>query len=151
MVVTPGPAPAPAAPPTSPAEDIQTASPDTIAGGDYDARATAFPALAHRSRAGSRGVAEGTRPDRGRACLGRGTAAKMAQEIGTLPIIRAWPKGSYLGDGKLEAYRASLVQIANAAEEPRASQLMAATTREQGQGYGTPETPIATLITLQDA
>ena len=39
--------------------------------------------------------------------FGTGTAAKMAQEIGTLPIIRAWPKGSFLGDGKLEAYRAS--------------------------------------------
>jgi len=150
LTITPGPAPAPSAPPQSAAEQPTTAPADTIAtvsamlAREQSPHWRIIPEPTLKAWQAARGlVADGD--------FGMGTALKMAQEIGTLPIIRGWPKGSYLGDGKLENYKASLVQIANSAPEPRRSQLMAASVREQGQGYGKTEKPIATLITLQDA
>jgi hypothetical protein len=144
----PGPAPAPSAPPASPPEVPSTAPADTVAvvakmlaqEQNPHWRIIPEPTLVAWQRARGLG-ADGD--------FGTGTALKMAEEIGTLPIIRGWPKGSTPHDGKLDNYRASLQQIANAAPEPRASQLRAAAAREAGQGYGTPETPIVHLITLQ--
>ena len=144
----PGPPPAPAAPPASPPEVPSNAPADTVAlvtkmlaqEQNPHWRIIPEPLLTAWQRA--RGLtADGD--------FGTGTALKLASEIGTLPIIRGWPKGSYLGDGKLSAYQASLQQLANAAPEPRASQLRAAAVRETGQGYGTPEKPIVHLITIQ--
>lgn len=150
IVITPGTLPLPSgAPPNSPAEQPTTAPDDTIA--------TVTAMLAQEHSPHWRVIPEPTlkqwQAKRGLAAdgdFGTGTALRMAQEIGTLPIIRGWPRGSSLHDGHLDNYRASLVQIANSAPEPRRSQLMAATTREQGQGFGTPEKPIATLIQLQE-
>ena len=148
LPTVPGPAPAPSAPPASAPELPSTAPADTVAlvtkmlaqEQNPHWRIIPEPLLVAWQKA--RGLtADGD--------FGTGGALKMAQEIGTLPIIRGWPKGSFPGDGKLAAYQASLQQIANAAPEPRASQLRAAAVREQGQGYGTPETPIVHLITLQ--
>ncbi len=82
--------------------------------------------------------------------FGPGTALALAAEMGTVPIIRAWPKGSFLGSKHLPAYQTALRQLAQSAPEPRKSQLMAAANREQGQGFGTPEKPIVTTITLHE-
>ncbi len=83
--------------------------------------------------------------------FGTGDALVMAQEIGTLPIIRAWPKGSFPEGKWLPEYRAALRSIAATAPEPRKSQLLAAIEREQGQGWGTPEKPILSQIHLAEA
>lgn len=150
LTITPGPAPTPAEPPASPAEQPSTIPSDTLA--------TVTTMLAQEHSPHWRIIPEPTlktwQAARGLAAdgdLGTGTALRMAQEVGTVPIIRGWPRGSYLGDGKLAAYQNSLRSLAASAQEPRRSQLLAAAAREQGQGYGTPEKPIATLITLQDA
>lgn len=83
--------------------------------------------------------------------FGTGDALVMAQEIGTLPIIRAWPKASFPEGKWLPEYRAALTQIAQTAPEPRRSQLLAAAEREKGQGWGTPEKPILSQIHLSEA
>lgn len=80
--------------------------------------------------------------------FGPGTALALAKEIGTVPIVRAWPKGSFLGSAHLPAYQKALRDLAATASEPQRSQLLAAATREQGQGFGTPEKPIVNTITL---
>lgn len=80
--------------------------------------------------------------------FGTGDALVMAREIGTLPIIRGWPKGSYLEGHWLGDYQTNLRQLAQDAPEPRKSQLLAAAQREQGQGWGTPEKPILSQIHL---
>lgn len=144
----PGPAPSSAAPPASPAEVPSSAPADTVA---LAASMLAQERSPHW-RIIPNALLKAWQRSHGRVtdgAFGTGDALAMAQEIGTLPIIRAWPKGSFPGDGKLDTYRASLQQLANAAPEPRASQLRAAAARETGQGYGTPEKPIVHLITLQ--
>lgn len=83
--------------------------------------------------------------------FGTGTALKLADETGMLPIIRAWPNASYPEGHWLEDYRAALRAKAATASEPRKSQLLAAAEREKGQGWGTPEKPITSLIHLQEA
>ena len=145
--VTPGPALPPSAPPQSPAEVPTSAPADTLA---------LVTSMLNTEKSPHWRITDpllkGWQSSRGRTAdgqFGTGDALAMAKEIGTIPIIRAWPKGSYPGDGKLDTYRASLQQVANAAPEPRASQLRASAARENGQGYGTPETPIATLFTIQ--
>lgn len=150
IVVTPGTLPAlPGTPPTNAAEQPLTAPADTIQ--------TVTAMLAQEASPHWRIAPEPTlrtwqakRKLVADGMFGVNTALAMAKEIGTLPIIRAWPKGSALGDGKLEAYRSALTQLAATAEEPRRSQLLAAASRERGQGYGTPEHPITQLITLQE-
>ena len=89
--------------------------------------------------------ARGLTPD---GDFGTGTALKMAQEIGTLPIIRGWPRGSTLQGPQLSNYQAALLSLANTAPEPRATHLRAAAQREQGQGFGTPPKPILTQISF---
>ncbi len=148
LVVTPGPAPAPSAPPASPAELPGSAPADTLALVTQMLTQEQNP----HWRISPNAQLKPWQASRGRAVdgnFGTGDALAMAKEIGTIPIIRAWPKGSFPGDGKLDTYRASLQQIANSAPEPRASQLRASAARETGQGYGTPEQPILHLITIQ--
>ena len=150
LTITPGPAPTPAEPAASPAEQPSSLPADTLAAvtamlaQEHSANWRVIPEPTLKTWQSARGLtADGD--------YGTGTALRMAQETGMLPIIRGWPKGSYLGDGKLAAYQQSLRTLAASAPEPRKSQLLAAAAREQGQGYGTPEKPITTLITLQDA
>lgn len=83
--------------------------------------------------------------------FGTGDALVMAKEIGTLPIIRAWPKGSFLEGKWVPEYQAALRNLAATAPEPRKSQLLAAAEREKGQGFGTPEKPILSQIHLAEA
>lgn len=145
--VTPGPALPPSAPPASSAEVPGSAPADTLALVSSMLKTEQLPHWRVTDP-----LLKAWQKSRGRVAdgqFGTGDALAMALEIGTIPIIRGWPKGSYLGDGKLDKYRASLQQIANSAPEPRASQLRASAARELGQGYGTPEKPIATLITIQ--
>lgn len=144
----PGPPPPVAAPPASPAEVTTSAPADTVA--------LVTKMLAQEANPHWRIIPEplliawqkarGLKAD---GDFGTGTALRLAQEIGTIPIIRGWPKGSTPNDGKRANYQAALQQMANAAPEPRASQLRASAAREAGQGYGTPEKPILHLITLQ--
>lgn len=150
LTITPGPAPTPAEPPASPAEQPSSIPGDTLAtitamlAQEHSPNWRVIPEPTLKTWQSARGLtADGD--------YGTGTALRMGQETGMLPIIRGWPKGSYLGDGKLAAYQNSLRSLAASAAEPRKSQLIAAAAREQGQGYGTPEKPITSLITLQDA
>lgn len=80
--------------------------------------------------------------------FGPGSALRMAQETGLLPIVRFWPKGSVKEKGAVEEYAAALLSIARNAEEPRKAQLKAAAGREQGQGFGRNPAPISPLITI---
>jgi hypothetical protein len=145
--VTPGPALPTNAPPQSAAELPGSAPSDTLALVSSMLKTEQLPRwrvtdpLLKPWQAARRRTADGL--------FGTGDALVLAQEIGAIPIIRAWPKGSFPGDGKLEAYRAALLRIAATAPEPRASLLRGSAARELGQGYGTPEKPIATLITIQ--
>lgn len=82
--------------------------------------------------------------------FGTGDALVMAKEIGTLPIIRAWPKGSFREGKWVPEYQAALRALAASAPEPRKSQLLAAAEREKGQGFGTPEKPILSQIHLAE-
>ncbi len=148
LPTVPGPPPPISAPPASPAEVTTSAPADTVA--------LVTKMLAQEAKPHWRIIPEpllvAWQKARGLTAdgdFGTGTALRLAQEIGTIPIIRGWPKGSTPNDGKRANYQASLQQIANAAPEPRASQLRASAAREAGQGYGTPEKPILHLITLQ--
>ena len=78
----------------------------------------------------------GLKPD---GKFGPATALTVAQETGVLPIVRFWPRAaSGRPDKAIEAYRASLVEIAANAPEPRRSQLIASAEREKGQAFGPP-------------
>lgn len=81
--------------------------------------------------------------------FGPGDALAMAQEIGTLPIIRYWPRGT-LPNTALPNYRSQLATIAATAPEPRRAQLLMTSAREQGQAFAGPAStvPIATRVNL---
>ena len=81
--------------------------------------------------------------------FGPKTALMVADEIGTVPLVRFWPKNTYPGDGTLEAFQADLLAKANTAPSPRKDQLRAAAEREQGQGYARNVKAAEALITLQ--
>lgn len=80
--------------------------------------------------------------------FGPGTALRMAQETGLLPIIRFWPRGAIKEKGAVEDYQQALFTAAAGAEEPRKAQLIAAANREQGQGFGRNVQPITPLISI---
>ena len=80
--------------------------------------------------------------------FGPGTALRLAQETGLLPIVRFWPRGAIKERGAVEDYQQALISLAATAEEPRKSQLMAAAEREQGQGFGRTPAPVATTISI---
>jgi hypothetical protein len=81
--------------------------------------------------------------------FGPGTALAMAQEIGTLPIVRYWPKGT-LPETALEPYRQSLLEVAATKGEPHRAQLINSANREEGQSFG-PVKPITNRIVLNAA
>lgn len=80
--------------------------------------------------------------------FGPGTATRMAEETGLLPIIRFWPKGSLKETGAVDEYHAALLEEAQEAEEPRRSQLFAAVEREKGQGFGRGQEAITPTIQI---
>lgn len=68
--------------------------------------------------------------------FGPKTALTVAEQFGTVPIIRVWPSGSQKARA-LQDYRAALIEIANnTSDATRAAQLRVSAQREQGQGYG---------------
>lgn len=89
--------------------------------------------------------------ERGRPVDGRfgpGDALVMAKESGLLPIVRFWPKGSLIETGAVDDYRRELLREAARAEEPRKSQLKAASEREKGQAFSRNPEPIVPTIQL---
>lgn len=88
--------------------------------------------------------------------FGPKSAAKLGEEFGTIPVLRFWPKGSQK-DSALQAYRASLIELANAADaagdKVRAAQLRVSSKREQAQSFGfaqkkAPALPTALRVSL---
>jgi len=68
--------------------------------------------------------------------FGPKTALTVAEEFGTVPIIRVWPAGSIKAKA-LQNYRAALVELANSTtDQTRAQQLRVSAQREQAQGFG---------------
>lgn len=80
---------------------------------------------------------------------GVGTMLRMAQEIGAIPIVRAWPTGSFKEGHWLPDYKASLMQIAQTKTGTHKDLLERSAAREQGQGFGTPPKPILDVLTLE--
>jgi hypothetical protein len=126
-----------------------TAAGDTIAvaqamleaeGNNTTWRSASVPGLAEWQRT------RGLTPD-GKA--GTGTMLRMAQEIGAIPIVRAWPTGSYPTGHWLPDYKASLMQIAQTKTGAHRDLLEQSAARENGQGFGTPPKPILSALTLE--
>jgi hypothetical protein len=74
--------------------------------------------------------------------FGPKSALVVAAEVGTVPIVRYWPAGAQQAKA-VRDYQATLLELANAAPEPRASQLRVSAQREQGQGFGSKQTALA--------
>lgn len=72
-------------------------------------------------------------------------ALHLAEQTGLLPIIRAWPRGTF-PEKHLPEFRNKLRAVAAEAEEPRRTHLLAATEREKGQAFGTPPKPVTVYI-----
>lgn len=69
--------------------------------------------------------------------FGPKSALTVAQEFGTVPLIRYWPKGSQKASA-LQAYKTALLQLANASTDPvRAQQLRLSAARENAQAFST--------------
>jgi len=68
--------------------------------------------------------------------FGPKTALTVAEEFGTVPIIRVWPAGSQKAKA-LQDYRAALIELANSTTDAtHAQQLRVSAQREQAQGFG---------------
>lgn len=68
--------------------------------------------------------------------FGPKSAVEVAETFGTLPLIRSWPLGSTKAK-LLNDYRAALIKLANATDDPtRSAQLRASAAREQAQSFG---------------
>ncbi len=80
--------------------------------------------------------------------FGTKSGLRMGQEVGTIPLVRYWPKGSYPSGTWLRDYQASLRHLASQAPEPRRAQLIKAAEREQGQGFGKAPEAAAEVIQL---
>lgn len=77
--------------------------------------------------------------------FGPKTALSVAEEFGTVPIIRVWPAGSQKAQA-LQDYRTALLEIAShTTDAVRAAQLRASAAREQAQGFG-PKRGAATAL-----
>jgi hypothetical protein len=78
--------------------------------------------------------------------FGTGSALRMAQEVGVMPLIRYWSTGGKTLAQQLQAYRVALYDRArsvNAAGNPtHAAALVSSAAREKGQGW--PKTKTAT-------
>lgn len=87
----------------------------------------------------------GLKPDQE---FGPKSALQMATEIGTVPVIRFWPKGAIKSKAVPE-YQAALYTLAASAPEPRRSQLRASAQREQGQAFERNPKPVSPLFKLE--
>lgn len=127
--------------PTAPGDTIDVAAAMLAAEGNNTTwRSQQIPGLAEWQQA--RGLtADGK--------AGTGTLLRMAQEIGTIPIVRAWPSGSYPTGHWLPDYKASLMQIAQTKTGAHKDFLERSAARENGQGFGTPPKPILDVLTLE--
>jgi peptidoglycan hydrolase-like protein with peptidoglycan-binding domain len=67
--------------------------------------------------------------------FGPKSALMVAEEFGTIPIIRFWPKGSQKAPALLD-YRTKLIELSNQASGPRKAQLKVSSQREQAQSFG---------------
>lgn len=80
--------------------------------------------------------------ERGRTVDGKfgpGDAKAMAEEIGTLPIIRFWPLATGTNPGRaIDEYRAALRAIASEVGGAHGEQLRQSAVREKGQSFGPP-------------
>lgn len=75
--------------------------------------------------------------------FGPGSAYRMAEEVGVLPLIRFWPKSEWNKAAAVDKYRASIRQIAERFAESNpahAAALRASATRETGQSWPTSTT-----------
>lgn len=79
------------------------------------------------------------------------SALRTADEIGVIPLIRFWPKGSYPEGKWITDYQAALITKANASPEPKRSQLLASADREKGQGFGRNPAAQQKVVTLTPA
>jgi hypothetical protein len=82
--------------------------------------------------------------------FGPKSALTVAAEIGTVPIVRYWPKGSFPEGRWLSDYQAALQALATSAPEPRSTQLRISAQREAGQGFGSKQSalPLSQQIQL---
>lgn len=75
--------------------------------------------------------------------FGVGSALKMAEEVGVLPLIRYWPKGSASKSSAVEEYRSKLHTLAfrldREGKKEHAAAIRASADHERGQGW--PSTP----------
>jgi hypothetical protein len=84
--------------------------------------------------------------------FGPATALLVAQEFGTVPLVRYWPAGSQK-DSALNSYRASLIELATHTTDPvRAQQLRLSSQREQALAFSNkgplPAVPAASQVSL---
>lgn len=79
--------------------------------------------------------------------FGPRSALFMAEEFGSVPIVRFWPRNS-AENVAVPRYQADLLALAEQAEEPRRSQLRFAAEREQGQAYERNPGPVAQRVVL---
>ena len=152
LPVTPAPAPpavvppvAPAPPQPAPAPPAVTPTPPAAMAVPKDTASLAAKMLAAEAASGWNvkdpqvQAWQSTRPAAGVADgeFGVNSALAMANEIGTLPLIRFWPKGS-TKSAALQNYRAALYQLASKASDPSyAAQLQASAAREDARAYST--------------
>jgi len=127
--------------PTAPADTVAVAGAMLAAEGPNTTwRSTPIPGLA--AWQSSRGLV-------GDSQFGPKSGLKMADEIGAIPIIRAWPRGSNINGPEMQNYKASLMQIAQTKTGKHRELLEQSAARENGQGFGTPPKPITSLLTLE--
>ena len=144
------PAPTPIIPPAVPAVSVAETTPEADPNGTI---ALARAMLAAEGTSGWRDVSAAVESWQGVVGLskpdgkfGTGSALRMAQEVGVMPLIRYWSTGGKTLAQQLQAYRVALydrARVVNAAGNPtHAAALVSSAAREKGQGW--PKTKTAT-------
>lgn len=78
--------------------------------------------------------------------FGPGSAQRMAQEVGVLPLIRFWPKGTPTAAAGVKKYRDAIYTMAANADNTNpalAAALRSSASYENGQGWAKTPAPIA--------
>lgn len=81
--------------------------------------------------------------------FGPTTGLRVADEIGTIPLVRFWPKGTYPEGNWIRDYQSELIAKANQSASPKKEQLLASAEREQGQGFARNVPAQKNVITLE--